>query len=322
MTLLEEMLKFTEEEEEILQYRQVLQSRYTTKKSFIIEASKLLQPGSEIMIRKHIRFIEFPKHKHDYIEMNYVYHGSSKQLIGNNTVHLKRGELLVLNQHIEHQIEMCEKEDILINFIIQPSFFEYIFSFLNVEGPLYTFLVNSIHNTDKMGQYLYFKCAEEESVQELLKKIMEEIISPGTFSKPIIKLYVGQLIVELTKKANTLEGLQESSLHSQWIREALTYIHEEYKNATLNELSSRLKQPDYLISKVIKKNTKKTFKNLLQDKRLDVAAKMLEQSDLPVAVISEEIGYYNFSYFYRIFKLKYGMTPLSYRKELKKTSPI
>ena len=54
----------------------------------------------------------------------------------------------------------------------------------------------------------------------------------------------------------------------------------------------------------------------LQEKRLDVAAKMLEQTNIPVGVISEEVGYMNFSYFYKIFKKRFSRTPLNYRKEM------
>ncbi|WP_078393578.1 AraC family transcriptional regulator [Shouchella patagoniensis] len=314
MSLLEKMLMLTEEEKETLQYRQVMQARYTSKQSFIIEANKFLAPGSEIMIRKHTRFIDFPKHRHDYIELNYVYNGSLKQTIGDRDIHLKKGELVVLNQHIEHQIDACNTEDIVINFIIQPSFFNYIFSFLNVEGPFYSFLVDSVHGGSGFGQFLYFRCAEEESIQTLLQQILEEIMNPDVFSQATIKLYVGMLIIELTKKANTLEGGHEVSLQNQWMREVLFYIHEEYKQATLYELSERLNQPHYLLSKLIKKRTGKTFKSILQEKRLDIAREMLVQSDLPVSVIAEEIGYDNFSYFYQIFKRKFNQTPLAYRK--------
>ncbi|WP_054706667.1 AraC family transcriptional regulator [Bacillus sp. JCM 19041] len=314
MLLREKMLALTEEEEEILQYRQVMQARYTSKQSFIIEANKFLAPGSEIMIRKHTRFIDFPKHRHDYIEVNYVYHGSLKQRIGDRDVHLKKGELVVLNQHIDHQIDACDTEDIIINFIIQPSFFNYIFSFLNVEGPFYSFLVDSVHGGSGFGQFLYFKCAEEESIQTLLQKMLEEIMNPDVFSQATIKLYVGMLIIELTKKADTLEEGHEATLQNQWMREALSYIHEQYKQATLYELSERLNQPHYLLSKLIKKRTGKTFKSILQEKRLDIAREMLIQSDLPVSVIAEEIGYDNFSYFYQIFKKKFNQTPLAYRK--------
>ncbi|MBM7836870.1 AraC-like DNA-binding protein/quercetin dioxygenase-like cupin family protein [Alkalihalobacillus xiaoxiensis] len=314
MSLLEKMLALTEEEQETLQYRQVMQARYTSKQSFIIEANKFLAPGSEIMVRKHTRFIDFPKHRHDYIELNYVYNGSLKQKIGEQDIHLKKGELVVLNQHIEHQIDACDTEDIVINFIIQPSFFNFIFSFLNVEGPLYSFLIDSVHGGNGFGQFLYFKCAEEESIQMLLQKMVEEIMNPDAFSQATTKLHVGMLIIELTKKADTLEGNYEGTLQNQWLREALSYIHEQYKQATLTELSARLNQPHYLLSKLIKKRTGKTFKAILQEKRLDIAREMLVQSDLPVSVIAEEVGYDNFSYFYQIFKKKFEQTPLAYRK--------
>ncbi|MCC5704108.1 AraC family ligand binding domain-containing protein, partial [Klebsiella pneumoniae] len=97
----EKMLPLTEEEKDILEYRRVMKARYTSKQQFIIEANKFLAPGTEIMIRKHTRFIDFPPHRHDYIEMNYVYNGSLKQTIGDRAVELQKGELVVLNQHIE-----------------------------------------------------------------------------------------------------------------------------------------------------------------------------------------------------------------------------
>ncbi|WP_263706644.1 AraC family transcriptional regulator [Shouchella tritolerans] len=321
MGLLEKMLPLTEEEKDILEYRRVMKARYTSKQQFIIEANKFLAPGAEIMIRKHTRFIDFPPHKHDYIEMNYVYNGSLKQTIGDRAVELQKGELVVLNQHIEHQIEACGTEDIIINFIIQPSFFNYIFSFLNVEGPFYSFLIDSIHGGEPFGQFLYFKCAKEESVQQLLRKMVEEMMEPDAYSQASIKLYVGMLMIELAKKANTLDGRPKPSLHNQWIRQTFAYIDEQYKHASLYELAERLNQPHYLLSKVIKKQTGKTFKALLQERRLDIAKELLVQSDVPVSVIAQEIGYDNFSYFYQIFKKHFHTTPLVYRKKHRSSPP-
>ncbi len=110
-------------------------------------------------MRKHTRFVKFPKHKHDYIEINYVYHGQLTQTVGKETLHLKQGELLFLNQHIEHEIEPCATEDIIINFIIEPSFFEFIFSFFHSDNMLSHFLVNSLYNQTQKGHFLYFKVA-------------------------------------------------------------------------------------------------------------------------------------------------------------------
>ncbi len=66
----------TEEERSILRGNQSINKAiYTNLTSdFVIQSEKFLKDDL-IMIRKHPRYIDFPKHSHDYIEMNYVYHG-------------------------------------------------------------------------------------------------------------------------------------------------------------------------------------------------------------------------------------------------------
>lgn len=61
--------------------------------------------------------------------------------------------------------------------------------------------------------------------------------------------------------------------------------------------------------------TGKTFKELLQEKRLTQAAYFLKHTSLHVDEIGEAVGYSNLSYFHRIFQEKYGMTPKKYRNE-------
>lgn len=57
-----------------------------------------------------------------------------------------------------------------------------------------------------------------------------------------------------------------------------------------------------------------SFIDYLNDYRLMMAARMLRASSDTIAAISEEIGFENLSYFNRLFKRKYGMTPSCYRK--------
>ncbi|HGZ2741480.1 TPA: AraC family ligand binding domain-containing protein, partial [Clostridioides difficile] len=59
---------------------------------------------------------------HNYIEFNYVYRGKLVQTIDEYKINLKQGELIFLNQHVIHEIEASNEEDIIINFIINQSF--------------------------------------------------------------------------------------------------------------------------------------------------------------------------------------------------------
>ncbi|MBM7573249.1 AraC family transcriptional regulator [Aquibacillus albus] len=318
--LFQELIQETDEETAILQRNnQVKKDIYTDKTDFIIESEKFLSKEKMIMVRKHTRFVDFPKHKHDYIEINYVYNGRLEQKVGDEDIVLKKGELLLLNQYIEHEIKACQREDIIINFIIQPQFFDYIFSYLtadNIENNIGDFLINSLFNHTQSGQFLYFAVSEVKSIQELIHKIIKEIMKPSLLSESTIKLYMGLLMIELIKHSDKIEKQNESFMQYQLIMESLKYIEEHYKEASLYELADKLNQPHYRLSKDIKKVTNKTFKELLQEKRLQEAKELLKNTDIPISTVVEQVGYDNISYFYRIFKNKYGQTPRKFREKL------
>ncbi|MGG0739858.1 AraC family transcriptional regulator [Niallia taxi] len=317
--LLKQLMELTEEEIEILsQEKKVRKDLYTSQRHFIIESEKFLDKNKMITVRKHTRFIDFPKHRHNYIEINYVVKGKLKQKVDNDSITLKKGELLFLNQHIEHEIEACGNDDLIINFIIQPLFFQFIFQYLNGENIITEFLINSLFNHTQNGQYLYYAVSEVEEIQELVEKIIKEETDGSLMAESKMKLYMGLLLIELVKNTDKITKNQSASSQHFIVVESLKYIEEHYKNGTLQELAQRLLQSSSSLSKNIKKATGFTFKDLIQEKRLMKAKELLETTDFSVRTVVEEVGYDNISYFYRIFKEKYKKTPKELRKELAK----
>ena len=58
-----------------------------------------------------------------------------------------------------------------------------------------------------------------------------------------------------------------------------------------------------------------SFVDYLNDYRLSMASRMLVSSDDNIIDIAAHCGYDNLSYFNRIFKKKYGITPSAYRRK-------
>jgi mannose-6-phosphate isomerase-like protein (cupin superfamily) len=248
--LLKELLQITDEEKSILdQQAKVSKELYTSKTNFIIESEKFLSKEKMIMVRQHTRFVDFPLHKHDYIEVNYVYNGKLEQTVGGKPIILKKGELLLLNQHIEHEIKACAKEDIVINFIIRPAFFDFIFSYLSSGNIVSDFLLSSLYNNTQNGQFLYFKVSEVEDIQDLIRKMIHEIMYPTTFSESAIKLYMGLFMIELIKNSDRVERKEEASITHYLVVESLKYIEEHYKEASLYELAEQLTNPIMVLAK-------------------------------------------------------------------------
>lgn len=270
--------------------------------------------GQMFDIKRHTRFSVFPKHRHDYIEITYVFRGKMTQKIKDKEIVVQKGELIFLNQKIVHEIGMTTEEDIILNFLIRPEFFDYLFNLLDKENIISKFLLSTIYNGSVQGEYLCFHVSEITDIQEIIEKIIEEIYQEKPMKNIKVQLLMGMLITELLNNSNFIESYSEENYDTKLIMNVLKYIDEEYRVANLVEISKNLNQPNYKISKVVNEATGLTFSELLQEKRLEKASELLKNTSLSIEDIIKDVGYENATYFYKIFKNKFDMSLKQYRK--------
>ena len=68
--IMRKLMEITEEEQGYLQKRrEVDKSIYSEAKDFVVDSRKLLRRGKLIDVRPNARFVHFPKHRHNYIEI-------------------------------------------------------------------------------------------------------------------------------------------------------------------------------------------------------------------------------------------------------------
>ncbi|WP_130859959.1 AraC family transcriptional regulator [Gracilibacillus phocaeensis] len=320
--LYEKLAQETPEEQAILAGNQAVNKKmYTDMTSdFVVQSDKFLK-DELIMIRKHPRFIDFPKHTHDFIEMNYVFRGQFRQQVADQKIHLKQGDILLLNQHIEHELAACGREDIVINFIIHPAFFDYILSNFSsgfIQNQMVQFLMNSMFNYDQYAQFLYYPVSGSARIQEIMEQLLIEMMNDSILAKSKIKFLMGLLILELAEQQHQSQQNATQAAEHAFVAEVFRYIENHYKTASLQMLAAQYKQSSYWASKRIKTLTNANFKDLVQEKRLLVAKNLLMYSDLSIQAIAEEVGYENISYFYRLFKKKFNQTPKVFKQQIRK----
>ena len=314
--IVKQLSVITEEEQRILDgQKNINKTIYTKKKELVVDSKHFLQKGKLIQVRTHTRFVHFPKHRHNYVEVIYMCKGSTTHIIDGNEVVLEEGDLLFLNQNATQEILPAGKDDIAINFIIQPQFFDRTFEMIGADDNLLRdFLVGSLCEDSRRTSYLYFHVADVLPIQNLVENMIWSLLNNQINKRSCNQLTMGLLFLHLL---NHLEKMETGgkAYHQEFEVAVLNYVETKYKDGSLAELAELMGYSVYWLSHEIKKRTGKTYKELVQTKRMNQAAYMLLNSRVSVAEIIRMVGYDNTSYFHRKFKERYGISPKEFREQ-------
>ena len=309
--ILNRLSSITSEEREILGGRSHIdRSIYMDGSRDVISGEKLLERGKLIAIRPHTRFIAFPEHTHDYVEMVYMCQGETRHTVNGNAISLHQGELLMLGQNARQSIETAGEKDIAVNFIVRPAFFSGTLPFLGEEEtPLRRFVVSCLTGENEAG-YLLFHVAESLPVQNLIENLLFTLLEDIPNKRGILQMTMGLLFAQLM---NHTEALQFETREQNAVISVLRYLEEHYRDGSLTEIADRLHYELPSLSRLIRQKTGKNYTELLQEKRLIQAAWLLRNTDKNVDEIANAVGYENLSYFHRLFSARFGKSPKKYR---------
>lgn len=120
----------------------------------------------------------------------------------------------------------------------------------------------------------------------------------------------GSVIRKVLNRMQTLMGTENEDLIGQTIR----YIHENIdQDLGVAELSEMVGiSPEYF-TKLFKRHTGMNLKRYIVNEKMEAAKVLLTTTILPVTIISEHVGYSNYSNFTHTFKQYFDCTPSEYR---------
>ncbi len=316
--ILEKLKIITQEEQEILNGKQEINSDiYMSSQGNQIDNKKLLDSGKLIQIRPHTRFIHFPAHTHNFVEVVYMYEGTTRHVVNGTDLTLEKGELLFLNQNAIQEIYPAGENDIAVNFIILPEFFEQSLKMMGQEENLIRdFIISCLKSHDDRNGYLHFKVADVLPVQNLVENLIWTIMNDQQNKRSINQFTMGLLFLQLV---NHTDRITTGTNHEQELLfQVLRYIEENYRDGELKQLADLLKYDMLWLSRMIKRLTGSTYTELVKRKRLNQACFLLTNTKISIADIGASIGYENLSYFHRIFNERFGASPRQFRMGEKK----
>ena len=309
--LLKKLSTVTDEEKKILAgERQIDRSLYMDGTRDVISGDKLLPSGRIITIRPHTRFVAFPEHSHDYVEMVYMCAGQTRHTVNGTEIVLHEGELLMLGQHARQAIAPAGEGDVAVNIILRPAFFSGTLPYLGEEEtPLRRFVVSCLTGETEAG-YLLFRVADVLPIQNLIENLLYTLTEQIPNRRGILQSTMGLLFAQLL---NHTDALQFETPEQNAVLSTLRYIEEHYTDGSLTEIAAQLHYELPYLSRLIRQSTGRNYTELLQEKRLSQAAWLLRNTERKVDEISLSVGYENVSYFHRLFAARFGCSPKKYR---------
>lgn len=288
----EKLLAYTDRELELLR------ANYQLCHKFKSHMERRFFKDNYIHIEKQTRFTKIPLHSHGFIELIYIYQGKMHQKINEESLTLGKGEILLINQFARHEIEAAGQNDIIINFIIKTEFFGRLMSLFDENNIISRFILSAINGRKKHGEHIHFKVGEIDAIQSIMHVIISEIYSNNHLKEIRVNFLVGLLMTELLSNVQASDYHINGSYNESLAMAVLRYIDTDYKTASLKEISCRLNQPNYKVSKLIKDFTGKNFSDLLVEKRLDVLIHLLKHTNHSIIDVINMTGYENASHCY------------------------
>lgn len=249
--------------------------------------------------------------KEKYISLLIIY-GVVSVNIDSKIIKLVEGTIILLRNgsNIKYSLDEKNSKICVINFT--KEFFDSNLKAQMADCPI---LYDFIRLDTKKIEYLVFDVTNYDIVNKYLNFLLYEITRINEKNEKLVK---AALVLFLTNLHNIHKDsliISESSMMENYdVGSWLKYMVDNYSTVSLNSMAKAFNFNPTYFSLKFKILANDSFSNKLREIKLEKAKWLLITTDLSVQNISEIIGFKEKSYFFRIFKKRYGMTPLKYRK--------
>ncbi len=252
-------------------------------------------------------------HRHECYEIMYVLEGAMREKIDNKAELIRSGDIFIMNPNIEHSEQFQEKA-MVVYLQLPESELVPILEEARLQPRTGVFFNNDLRK-DK-AEFLHYTPVHDEDIAYLIGQIMEEKNGNQAGCRMILRGLTARLLTLLDNE-NTFErhmySRELSGTFSMFIQ-LEKYLEKSRWNIDPEKIREEFHYSEQYLSQIMKKYTGMSISKYCIEHRLSAAEQLLKRTDMSIQDMIEYLGYENKSYFYRIFRQKYGVTPQEYRK--------
>lgn len=258
---------------------------------------------------EHVRDYDFisKPHRHDFFFMVYFTQGSGTHTIDFVTYPIQPGAVFFMSPAQVHSWKLSADID---GFVVFFSAEFYLKDF--AQHKLFNF---PFFNTTQYQTLLKLPEANKAMVTQIFEELYAEFRQQAKQVDEVLQSYLNILLVKLSRiyQQHTAPNVLGHLMHQIRQLEILVnehYIKEKSVQAYADMMHLSVKQLNHVCKTALNKSTSE----LIQDRVVLEAKRLLVHSDWTIAQIGAYLQYFDNAYFARFFKKVTGLTPDQFRK--------
>jgi AraC family transcriptional activator of pobA len=249
-------------------------------------------------------------HKHEFYELLWVQAGRTKHVIDYHETVVESETLFFMSPGQVHLVEdyravkgdcvMFTEEFFLFNLPNKNALLELSFLDEGYTTPLIRLPPVAAQELRPVLQLLYQEQAQPEPNLDSIRALLLVLLNR------IQRLHAAQ---------HAPSGV--SSAHRVLVKQFTRLLEAQYQTSrSVSYYANALAVTPHQLNEVVKKVTNKTAGEVIRERLLLEAKRLLAHSHYAVGQISDELGFADFSYFSRQFRQATGLSPLEFRNQV------
>lgn len=247
-------------------------------------------------------------HSHNQWELSHIIHGRGIRTVGDKTESFREGEVILIPPAIPHiwkfDSTTTDSDGCIANLTL--LFENRILDGLATLLPEFKDTINKIRSLRDALSYS----------GKALNDITSTLYAMRAKSAGERIPYIMKLLTILTESGDTREAGYHNAQNriEQRLEKIRTFCACNYAHTiTLTEIASYAGMNKSAFCTFLRRHTGKTLSEYVNDLRLQRAVERIKCSDENISDIAYSVGFANVTYFNRLFRVRYGTTPLSMR---------
>ncbi len=261
---------------------------------------------------------DIPWHWHEEVEVVVVSSGAMNMSLNGMNFTLKKGEGAFINSNVLHSMQIIGDEGCILNtFVFHPSLISGAAESVFLQRYVRPLLVCDTLPCVPFYCEIEWQRQAVHCIQEAYEYYKEEEFG----YELIVREKLSHMWYLIVKNMVSILKQQNQNVNHNIVRikAMLDFLHHHYeKPLDLQQIAAVVNISERECLRCFQKNIGITPIQYLLKYRISLAARLLEDTDIPITEICTRVGFDNPSYFSKIFKRFMHFTPSDHRKRQKK----